>query len=165
MSSSYFSANYTEARNKFVAAATKAGGEIRSILNPNATGPENEALYTDVALFGDRGASKALVVVSGTHGNEGFCGSGCQIGYLEEGFISQHADDTVVVVVHAINPYGFANIHRVNEDNVDLNRNFVDHNQPYPDNSPYATLHDYLLPEHWDPVSIKQANSALAAYG
>jgi len=165
MVQAFFSADYTEARNKFLAAAEEADGEISNLLNPHATGPDNEALYTDVALFGNRNAPKALVIISGTHGNEGFCGSGCQIGYLKENWITKRADDTLVVLVHAINPYGFANVRRVTEDNVDLNRNFVDHSEPYPDNPAYAALHQYLVPESWDPDSLQQANAALAAYG
>jgi hypothetical protein len=33
--------------------------------------------------------------------------------------------DVTLVLVHAVNPYGFHNDRRVNEDNIDLNRNFL----------------------------------------
>ena len=33
-------------------------------------------------------------------------------------------DDMALVVIHALNPYGMANLRRFNGNNVDLNRNF-----------------------------------------
>ena len=55
--------------------------------------------------------------------------------------------DVGIVMIHAINPYGFAHLRRVNEDNVDLNRNFVDHSQPYPRNPGYEELAEVLAPK------------------
>ena len=55
---------------------------------------------------------------------EGFAGSACQQGSVHSP--PPLPDDLAVVFVHAINPYGFAWIRRVNEDNVDLNRNCID---------------------------------------
>jgi len=47
----------------------------------------------------------------------------------------------------AINPYGFAHLRRSNEDNIDLNRNFIDHTKPYPENEGYEELADVILPK------------------
>ena len=160
----YFSNDYFEAREKFLGAASSAGGAIKSYLNPNGTGPDGEAIYTDVAVFGDPAAPKVLMIVSGTHGNEGFCGSGCQIAYLTEGWVEKHSPDTCVIMVHALNCYGFANVRRVTEDNADLNRNFVDHEKPYPDNAGYRVIHQFLMPDDWTTESVKQANKGLAIY-
>ncbi|HUF83697.1 MAG TPA: DUF2817 domain-containing protein, partial [Acidimicrobiia bacterium] len=55
-----------------------------------------------------------------------------------------------IVLVHALNPYGFAWARRVNEDNVDLNRNCVDFSAPLPENPGYDELADALVPERWD---------------
>ena len=50
------------------------------------------------------------------------------------GFAITHAGDRPadvrVVMIHALNPYGMAWVRRVNEDNVDLNRNFIDWSEP-----------------------------------
>ncbi|MCB1647595.1 MAG: M14 family metallopeptidase [Pseudomonadales bacterium] len=164
MSSQYFSVDYFEAREKFLTAARAAEGKTESFLNPRAKGPGGEDLYTDVAVFGDPASPKVLVIVSGTHGNEGFCGSGCQVGFVEEGLIRNKADDTFVVMIHALNCYGFANVRRVTEDNADLNRNFVDHEQPYASNEAYAEIHHLLVPEDWTPETVKAANKGLAIY-
>lgn len=162
---SYFSSDYSEARNKFLAIAEKLGATLDHRLNPKAKGPSGEDLYADVALFGSPDADKFIVIMSGTHGNEGFCGSGCQIGYLEEGWLEKRPADTSLLFVHAINPYGFAHVRRVTEDNVDINRNFVDHDAPYPHNDAYEKVHAFAVPEEWANGGVEAANKGLAKFG
>ena len=91
-----------------------------------------------------------LLTVSGTNGVEGFCGSGAQIGTFRSGMVRALPPRTMLLVVHAINPYGFAWVRRVNEDNVDINRNFIDHAAGHPANAPYDEVHPMLVPADWD---------------
>ena len=79
----YFSASYAEARKKFIESAQALGGRTESIPNPY-TGPEGEPIFMDVVLLGDKDAQRTLVVISGTHGVEGFAGSAIQTGILRE---------------------------------------------------------------------------------
>src|SRR3546814_2223835 len=44
----YFSATYSEAREKFRASAQTAGARLIAYENPNAKGPDGETLTTDV---------------------------------------------------------------------------------------------------------------------
>jgi hypothetical protein len=71
-----------------------------------------------------------LVTISATHGIEGFCGSGAQTAWYATGAWREIPPDVAQLHLHAVNPHGFAWLRRVNEDNVDLNRNFVDHIRP-----------------------------------
>ncbi|MGE0153596.1 MAG: M14 family metallopeptidase [Reyranellaceae bacterium] len=158
-----FSQSFAEAREKFLAAADRAGGHPESFVNPNK-GPAGETLATDVAWFGDPAAGKALVCVSGTHGVEGFCGSGWQIDWLRGEGRHRLPPGVGMLLVHAINPYGFCWIRRVTEENVDLNRNFVDHARPHPDNPGYRELADYLIPRSLDQEAIRAAEARLEAY-
>jgi hypothetical protein len=140
--------DYTEARGRFLDAATAAGADIETYDHPLA-GPAGEALATDVAMVGSPDAPTRLLVISGTHGVEGFAGSMCQTQWLNDG--ASVPDDVSVVFVHAINPYGFAWIRRVNEDNVDLNRNCIDFDTSLPENPGYDSLAAALVPPAWDP--------------
>src|SRR5262245_61953501 len=99
--SQYFCPTYAAAREAFRAAATARGLKIQSHRNP-VPGAAGEDLTTDVALLGPADASRLLIVVSGTHGAEGFCGSGIQVGWLA----AAHAmpADAAILFVHAINP-------------------------------------------------------------
>lgn len=157
----HFSENYAEAREKFCAATAAAGGALRSYLNPKAKGSQGEPLFLDTARFGAADAPKMLVLISGTHGVEGFCGSGSQISWLRTGGPLTLPADTGALLVHAINPYGFSWIRRVTEDNVDLNRNFVDHAKPYPANEGYRAIAAALKPERWDESGLADAQRVL----
>ena len=159
-----FSESYAEARGKFCSAAADAGGAIRSWFNPHGKGPNGEALYLDTARFGPVDASRMLVLIAGTHGVEGHCGSGAQISWLRSGGPSRLPGDTGALLVHAINPHGFAWTRRVNEDNVDLNRNFVDHDKAYPANDGYLAIADAILPRDWDEASNAATLRAFASY-
>ena len=140
-----FSSAYAEARRKFLGAARAAGASLQSFVN-DRTGPDGEPLATDVAYLGAAGAAKLLVAISGTHGVEALCGAGIQAGWLLEGEFDDLPNDCAVLLIHCINPYGAAWRRRVNEDNVDLNRNFVDHGRPHFENPHYGELHNLLIP-------------------
>jgi hypothetical protein len=142
----YYSNNYHESRSKFLDAAHSSGGRIYSYQNP-IKGPDNEALYIDVACFGASDPKTILVLGSGTHGVEGFAGSAMQTGLLKHGIVSTLAPHVGLVIIHAINPYGIAYLRRVNEENIDLNRNFLDHSKAHPSNEGYDELADWITPK------------------
>jgi Protein of unknown function (DUF2817) len=161
----HFSATYTEARAKFRSALASAGGAIESSYANPARGPAGEELFTDVGRIGPRDAKKVLLLNSGTHGVEGYSASGCYTGWLARGHHRRDLRPGVAVVfVHAINPHGFAWARRVNEDNVDLNRNFVDHAKPYPVNDGYEALREQVNPATWTPDVVERADNAILAY-
>ena len=161
--SQYFSATYAEARERFLAAATAAGATIKSRTNPNK-GPDGGTLSTDMAWFGPRDPERALVLVSGTHGVEGFCGSGAQVGWIEGGGPSRLPAGMGVLVIHAINPHGFAWLRRVTEDNVDLNRNFIDFAKPLPQSPAYDEIAAAVCPKDWSDAGRAAADKVLDAY-
>jgi hypothetical protein len=141
----YFSSSYGEARQKFLAAGVAARADIVSLKNP-AAGPEGEELFTDLALLGPRASKNVLVLISGTHGVEGFAGSAVQTGLMREGIASKLKENSRILMIHAINPFGFAHLRRVDEANVDVNRNFFDHSKPHPQNPAYDTLAEFIAP-------------------
>jgi hypothetical protein len=111
----------------------------------DAASPEELAI--DVAIVGaDPGPT--LVVSSGVHGVEGLFGSAVQLALLERLKATNDKRGIRYVLIHAVNPYGFAHLRRVNEDNVDLNRNFMTSAADYAGApSGYAALNDLLNPE------------------
>ncbi|MDJ0921631.1 MAG: M14 family metallopeptidase [Henriciella sp.] len=162
--SSYFSADYVEARDKFLTACGERSLNVDSRLNPNAKGARGEDLYTDIARIGPANTAKTLVLMSGTHGVEGYCGSGAQTGFLREGYFADLDEDVSVVLVHALNPYGFSHDRRVTEDNVDLNRNFLDFSVSERPASEYSRIHEFILPDDWGGPAHASANKQLASF-
>ena len=153
----HFSESYAEARTRFVEAATRTGAPLETFENPVALAPTGDKLTTDVALFGPVDATKLLILVSGTHGVEGFAGSGAQITMMESLRFAALPARTAVLVVHAINPYGFAWLRRVNEDNVDLNRNFIDFAKTPAANKYFDELAPHLVPADWSELAPSEA--------
>src|SRR5262245_45940582 len=162
--SEYFADTYREARNKFLEAAHTAGAKLAHYTLPNFHGPKKEELVLDLARLGPDNPAKILMLISATHGVEGFCGSGCQVGYLTDQLYKVLPADSGAILIHALNPFGFAWLRRVNEDNVDLNRNFQDFSKELPSSSSYEPLHNWLIPEDWNGDHRRTADIALNKY-
>lgn len=124
----FFSPDYATARERFRSAARAAGAALDA-LPLDARGPRGEALTIDIARLGDRQAGKVLLHTSGLHGIEAFAGSAIQLALLERPPLP--GPDGALVLVHVLNPFGMAWLRRVNENNVDLNRNFLVGGEPW----------------------------------
>jgi hypothetical protein len=90
------------------------------------------------------------VVAAGTHGVEGHGGWGLQRLLLASGRLATLPPGVAVVLLHAVNPYGMAWSRRVDHDNIDVNRNFVDFDQPLPENPHYAEVDHLVNPVELD---------------
>jgi hypothetical protein len=124
--SDFFADSYAEARSKFAEACRNLGAALTEHALPNFSGPNEQTLSVDVARVGAVPPKSLLILISGTHGVEGFSGSGFQVGYLADKVHEALPAGAGVLLIHALNPFGFAWLRRVNENNVDLNRNFQD---------------------------------------
>lgn len=155
-----FSTDYSAARQAFIAAATLRGAALSRYEHPSLKDPQGQPLTVDVAVLGRPDAPRTHLAISGTHGLEGAAGSAVQVGWLLADGGKPLPQDVNVVLVHAINPYGYAYDTRTTENNVDLNRNFIDPTQAKPVNPHYATLHPHLIPDDWTEASL--AAGALA---
>ncbi|SFC22231.1 Protein of unknown function [Marinospirillum celere] len=162
MSIRYFQPSYQEARSQFLAAAA---------VQPNKTwqdarihplqGSQGEPLALDSLWLGPRDAERLLVVQSATHGIEGFAGSAVQQALLNRDL--ELPENTALLLLHAMNPWGFSFRRRVDEAGIDLNRNFVDFYKP-PENPGYADLAQALVPKSWNQEALHAADLKLEAY-
>ena len=159
LSPDVFSRTYFEAREKFLSAAPGARAYPCS-----ASGPSGEDLFTDAAWFGSPDARNLLVLVSGTHGAEGYCGSAAQLVFLKAKLHESLPPSTAVLLVHALNCYGFAWDRRITAEGIDLNRNFVDFSRPVPSNPGYEELAGHLVPADISDEGLRRAEAAIAAY-
>ncbi|HEX3673294.1 MAG TPA: M14 family metallopeptidase [Rhizomicrobium sp.] len=159
----YFPSDYREARARFIEAAEASDLGVTTRVHQGALGPDGKPVFLDTAMAGPREAKSALLLISGTHGVEGYFGSGAQTGLLREGIARRMPKGVKLVMLHALNAFGFAWDRRVNEDNADINRNFVDHARP-PANAAYDSIADAISPTDISPETMKAANAHLRAY-
>ena len=142
-----FSPTYQIARQRFLRAAEDLGVEPQSFVRERK-GPLGEELAIDVVRLGAPRPERAVVISSALHGVEGFLGSAVQTAWLQSALNRWTPPEGVgVILIHALNPFGFAWQRRVDEDNIDNNRNFRRPGEPYT-GSPagYAELDDLLNP-------------------
>jgi succinylglutamate desuccinylase len=157
---SCFASGYTEARTTWLNEVVTNGGRVSGIKHTES-GPNGEALWLDIAQFGDPQAKSVFVVSCGTHGIEGYAGSAVQSAWLKTSGLGELPSGTAVLLVHAINPWGFAHWQRVTENNVDLNRNFISFDGLPERNLGYSELHPHLILENWNENEIARAFNAM----
>src|SRR5262249_47228175 len=113
----YFSSDYFEARERFRRAADHAGWDLES--HPAvARGPQGEELTVDVASPSAQPGSPTLLLTTGLHGPEGFFGSAVACALLRGGIWAGKPPRVRIVLVHALNPFGFSHLRRTDEDNI-----------------------------------------------
>jgi len=118
-----FSPDFSTARKRFRERVQMGGGQL-DILQLAPKGPSGEDLSIDIAWLGSKKPRRVFVHSSGLHGVEAFAGSAIQLQWLEEG-IPPLPQDSAILLAHVLNPFGMAWLRRFNENNVDLNRNFL----------------------------------------
>jgi Protein of unknown function (DUF2817) len=152
----FFSPDYWTARDRFRSGTTNR--EFRLETYPI---DESNDLTIDVAIGGADNPARLVVVSSGLHGVEGFLGSAIQSAILEDRPESWSLPPgSGLVLLHALDPFGFAHLRRVDAENVDLNRNFLIEGQSYNGSPPIYREIDRVLnprrPPGWvDLLSIE----------
>lgn len=162
-----YSDDYATARQRFGELASKLGWQLESH-SIGITGPSGEDLSVDVAWSEGTDSDKALLVSSGVHGVEGLFGSAVQVALLEQ-WQRGTQPEIKTILLHAVNPFGFAWLRRCDENNVDLNRNFLLDDEAYAGAPPLYGQLDPLLnpkrpPSRFEPFLLK-ALIAVARHG
>ena len=169
--SHFFSKDYHQARDRFIKSINELkdrGHKVsHDILSLDCKGPNQENLSIDIATIGSIDNDNLLLYSSGIHGVEGFAGSAIQLSVLEQLKNEKPTNDYCIVFIHIINPYGMAWHRRVNENNVDLNRNFLNDHKGEPEG--YEKIDSFLnpksIPSRFDLMYLPRGLSVLLRYG
>lgn len=148
----WFSKSYAEAAGRFAIACQELENSGHKVshqrLQIGHQGPEAEQLAIDIAVIGSIQSGKVLLSSSGVHGVEGYAGSAIQLSLMDKLAKNPVFDDHAVIIIHAVNPFGMAWWRRFNENNVDLNRNFLRLDEEYsgvPDG--YEDVKNFINPK------------------
>jgi len=143
-----FPGNYQTAQEHWRARLARTGELCRQRWTFPAGGvtPQRTVPATDCAWLGPADAGRVLVLISGTHGIEGFTGSAVLFDLLGR-LPACLPDGVALLCIHALNPWGYAWYRRCDAEGIDLNRNFIDFSRPLPDNPGYRELRDALFDE------------------
>ncbi len=111
---------------------------------------ESDDLYIDNIYLPSKNEKENLIVLTtGVHGMEGYIGSVMLDVFFEEIYPNIDTDKTGILVIANVNPYGMKYMRRYNENNVDLNRNFILdwNNFDLSSNKDYPEVKEFLQPE------------------
>ncbi len=147
----FFHSSYEKCRSIFLGSITLLKYKCSSVTHKElkVSSKTDDNLFIDTLHIKTKEDNKNLVIISsGIHGMEGFTGSALQSilidDLLKDGKKYSNLD---FLFIHAVNPWGFKNKRRVNENNVDLNRNFGTTNELFAiKNKSYALLNSLLNP-------------------
>lgn len=133
----YIPEDYFQSRDRFLGFSSKNGLVYRGFsLGEEISGRENfenSGLTIDTVTIDSKSKSgsikqvdneRTLLLTAGLHGVEGFFGAAVLQSVMEN-FAAVLPKGIRLVLVHCLNPYGFANCRRFDKNNVDLNRNFL----------------------------------------
>ena len=125
MTMTYFPTSYEESRERF-----KRNLSLLQSKWPHAR-LENYPLkdHPDLSidwLWAEPPKKENLVIIStAEHGIEGYVGAAMMKVFIEEFAPRLNSENTGLLLIHALNPWGMKHHRKVNEHNVDMNRNFV----------------------------------------
>ena len=111
---------------------------------------ESDDLYIDKVYLPSSGERTNLILLTtGVHGMEGYIGSVMLDVFFEEIYPTLDTENTGILIVANVNPYGMKYKRRYNENNVDLNRNFIEDWDSFDlaSNTVYPEVVNFLQPE------------------
>jgi uncharacterized protein DUF2817 len=146
----YFKETYSDSRAEFIKSAVSLKGKYKNVILTKIPVPSKKEkdLTIDCLYIPARKSNKNLIIiVSGTHGIEGFTGSAVERMFMNEIVNDKILENMGIVVIHGMNPYGFKVVRRVTENNVDLNRNSDVNKKLFETkNTGYVKLNEFLNP-------------------
>jgi len=138
----YYSKTYEASRQAFHQTVNDYKNAWNDVRIWDAEVVDNQ--FIDFARFNSKVKKNLLCITSGLHGIEGYVGAAVIRHFVDQFREDLSPEDTSILLVHAINPYGMAKYQRNNEHNVDLNRNFVRSWEKLIPNEAYMSARDYF---------------------
>lgn len=141
----YFPSSYEESRERFrlslgLLQAKWPGARLES--HPLKDHPD---LSIDWIWAEPRKKENLVILSTAQHGIEGYVGAAMLKVFIEEFAPRLDPEQTGLLLIHALNPWGMKHRRKVNENSVDLNRNFVLDSKFDPDTNPDFKQVAYLI--------------------
>ena len=125
--SEYFYTTYEEVRahlSERVESLKQSGVTVE--YNTYAINAADDLYIDNIYLPANKENTNLIILTTGVHGIEGYIGSAMLDVFFEDIYPTIDTDKTGILIVANVNPYGMKYMRRYNENNVDLNRNFIE---------------------------------------
>lgn len=146
---SYFPENYEKAREEFknLSLEIETKYQAAEYFTFEVPSKVDSDLTVGICYIPAKTDSSRLIIMSsGLHGIEGYAGHAIQKFFIENYLNDELLEQTGILFIHSINPFGFKYYRKVTENNVDLNRNSSVTDSVYSTvNQAYPVVKDFLL--------------------
>lgn len=143
----YFPASYEDSRERFIQSLNLLQSKWPDARLESHLLNDHPDLSIDWIWAEPARKENIIILSTALHGVEGFVGSAMQNLFIQEFLPRLNPENSGLLLVHAINPWGMKHRRRYNPNNVDLNRNFVyDGNYEISLNQLYPELRGLLVP-------------------
>ena len=141
----YFPSSYEDSRERFRQSLSLLQAKWPDARLENHLLKEHPDLSIDWMWAEPREKENLVILSTGEHGIEGYVGAAMLKVFIEEFAPRLNPENTGLLLIHAINPWGMKYHRKVNENNVDLNRNFTYGGEFDPAINPEFKRIEYLL--------------------
>ncbi len=146
----YYQEAYDESRNAFLTGVADVKRRFKSVKTSEFQVPSDidSNLVMDLCYIPpQQDTNRLFVLISGTHGIEGYTGSAIQQMFMKEFLDSEIVEDMGILLIHSFNPYGQKYYRKATEFNVDLNRNCGLDKSLFENKNPgFGDIYDMLCP-------------------
>lgn len=146
----YFPATYEASRQRFRDYLPVIKKRWKNAKIEQYRMPGDEDLTIDwISADAVKKTEKLLIFTTAEHGVEGYVGSAVLQLFFEDYVDKLDAENTGLLIVHTINPWGMKYTRRTNANNVDINRTFLWQGDSLDPNFnlDYFTIADFLMPK------------------
>jgi hypothetical protein len=141
----YFPSTYEDSRERFRLSLSLLQSKWPDARLESYTLKDHPDLSIDWIWADSRQKENLVIVSTGEHGIEGYVGAAMLKVFIEEFAPRLNPENTGLLLIHALNPWGMKHHRKVDEHNVDMNRNFVFDSNFDPDVNPEFKQTAYLL--------------------
>ncbi|MCW3838090.1 M14 family metallopeptidase [Sphingomonas canadensis] len=141
------------------ASMARAAGAAQAWYPHPLPDPDGLEIGTRAAWIGPEDAVRVTVVVSGTHGIEGYAGAAIQSAWLERAGRHWPGREDALLMVHQINPWGCAWNRREDHQHIDVFRNLVYDTAPFRANPLYDRYEEGINPRAWEGLERERADA------
>jgi hypothetical protein len=149
--SSYYPSDYENARHLFRILAGELDERYNNVQNFSIKVPSqiDDDLTVDISyLPAQKDSTNLIILISGLHGVEGYVGHAVQQLFVRMHLNDHLVEDTGILLIHGVNPFGFKYTRKVTENNIDLNRNSPSGESLYETiNDGYPVVYDLVNPK------------------
>ena len=145
----YFPSSYEDSRERFIQSLSLLQSKWPDARLESHPLNEHPNLSIDWIWAEPREKENLVIISTAEHGIEGYVGGAMMKVFIEEFAPQLNPENTGLLLIHAINPWGMKHHRKVNENNVDLNRNFVvDRNFDPAINPEFHQVKDLINPQN-----------------